>query len=57
LSREEVAKLNIPTGFPLLYDLDADGRALGHRYLGDQAAVDAAIAGVAAQTSVDEKRS
>ncbi|BCA55624.1 2,3-bisphosphoglycerate-dependent phosphoglycerate mutase [Nitrospira sp. KM1] len=33
LSREQVLELNIPTGAPLLYELDAQGRTLDHRYL------------------------
>lgn len=33
LSREDVLELNIPTGAPLLYELDDQGRALTHRYL------------------------
>ncbi len=33
LSREEVLELNIPTGAPLLYELDDEGKILSHRYL------------------------
>jgi 2,3-bisphosphoglycerate-dependent phosphoglycerate mutase len=33
LTREQVLELEIPTGVPLLYELDADGRVLGKRYL------------------------
>ncbi|MDH4187760.1 MAG: 2,3-bisphosphoglycerate-dependent phosphoglycerate mutase [Nitrospira sp.] len=33
LSREQVLELNIPTGAPLLYELDTTGRVLNHRYL------------------------
>jgi 2,3-bisphosphoglycerate-dependent phosphoglycerate mutase len=33
LSREEVLELNIPTGAPLLYELDAQGTVTTHRYL------------------------
>ena len=33
LSREEVLELNIPTGAPLLYELDDRGQAVTHRYL------------------------
>jgi len=49
LSDEEIAVLNIPTGVPLLYELDEDLRPLGRRYLGDPEAVAAAQAAVAAQ--------
>lgn len=33
LSREAVLELNIPTGAPLLYEFDKEGKALSHRYL------------------------
>ncbi|MBH0191230.1 MAG: 2,3-bisphosphoglycerate-dependent phosphoglycerate mutase [Nitrospira sp.] len=33
LTREQVLELNIPTGAPLLYELDASGNVLSHRYL------------------------
>ena len=33
LSREQVLELNIPTGAPLLYELDKTGKAVKHRYL------------------------
>ncbi|MDH5640070.1 MAG: 2,3-bisphosphoglycerate-dependent phosphoglycerate mutase [Nitrospira sp.] len=33
LSKEEVLELNIPTGAPLLYELDDSGKAVSHRYL------------------------
>ncbi len=33
LSREDVLELNIPTGAPLLYELDGQGQAVAHRYL------------------------
>ncbi|MEX1045773.1 MAG: 2,3-diphosphoglycerate-dependent phosphoglycerate mutase [Chthoniobacterales bacterium] len=49
LSEEEVLKLNIPTGVPLVYELDADLKPLRHYYLGDQEAIAAAMAAVASQ--------
>ena len=33
LSREQVLDLNIPTGAPLLYELDKTGKVINHRYL------------------------
>ena len=33
LSREQVLELNIPTGAPLLYELDETGKVFDHRYL------------------------
>jgi 2,3-bisphosphoglycerate-dependent phosphoglycerate mutase len=49
LSEEAVVGLNIPTGVPLVYELDAGLRPLGHRYLGDPEAVERAMQAVAAQ--------
>jgi 2,3-bisphosphoglycerate-dependent phosphoglycerate mutase len=46
---EVIPDLNIPTGIPLVYELDGDLRPLRHFYLGDQAAVAAKMAAVAAQ--------
>ena len=33
LSREQVLELNIPTGAPLLYEVDKTGKVVDHRYL------------------------
>ncbi len=33
LSRDQVLELNIPTGAPLLYELDQTGKVVSHRYL------------------------
>jgi 2,3-bisphosphoglycerate-dependent phosphoglycerate mutase len=33
LTREQVVELNIPTGVPLVYEFDAAGKELSHRYL------------------------
>ena len=49
ISEKDILELNIPTGVPMLYELDADMKPLGHRYLGDQEAVAAAQAAVANQ--------
>jgi 2,3-bisphosphoglycerate-dependent phosphoglycerate mutase len=49
VSEIDIIDLNIPTGVPLVYDLDDDLKPLGHRYLGDAAAIEAAMAQVAAQ--------
>lgn len=48
---DEIAELNIPTGIPRVYELDADLRPGGARYLGDPEAAAAAAAKVAAQAS------
>jgi 2,3-bisphosphoglycerate-dependent phosphoglycerate mutase len=44
----DIAELNIPTGIPLVYELDADGKPLSSAYL-DPEAAKAAIAAVADQ--------
>src|SRR3712207_283448 len=46
ISDEEIVELNIPTGIPLVYELDEELRPLSHRYLGDPAAVAAAMQAV-----------
>jgi 2,3-bisphosphoglycerate-dependent phosphoglycerate mutase len=51
VSDEEIVGLNIPTGVPLVYELDDELRPLGHRYLGDPERIRAAMAAVAAQGS------
>lgn len=45
----EIAALNIPTGIPLVYELDEALQPLRHYYLGDQAAVQQAMQTVANQ--------
>ena len=52
LSKEEVVGLNIPTGIPLVYDLDADLGPIRKTYLGDSEAARKAAQAVAAQASV-----
>ena len=49
LSKEEVMELNIPTGVPLVYELDDVLKPLKHYYLGDAAAAEAAAREVARQ--------
>ncbi|MFX0106060.1 MAG: 2,3-diphosphoglycerate-dependent phosphoglycerate mutase [Candidatus Hodarchaeota archaeon] len=46
---DEVVKLNIPTGVPLIYELDDDLKSITHYYLGDAEKVAQAIEAVAAQ--------
>lgn len=45
----EITELNIPTGIPLVYELDTNLKPLKHYYLGDADAVAKAAAAVAAQ--------
>ena len=49
MPEDEIVKLNIPTGVPLVYELDEDLKPIKHYYLGDQDAINAAINKVANQ--------
>lgn len=49
MSDEEIMGVNIPTGVPLVYELNESLEPIKSEYLGDQDAVQAAMAGVAAQ--------
>ena len=49
IPESEIVELNIPTGIPLVYELDANLKPLKHYYLGDQAAIEAAMKAVANQ--------
>ena len=49
LSESEVIELNIPTGIPLLYELDGELRPVTSRYLADEQTVQSAAEAVRAQ--------
>ncbi|HLF41928.1 MAG TPA: phosphoglyceromutase [Acidimicrobiia bacterium] len=49
ISDEEIVDLNIPTGIPLVYELDGELRPVGNRYLGDPESAKAAADAVARQ--------
>lgn len=49
VSDDEIAELNIPTGIPLVYELDENMAAVRSTYLGDPEAAAAAAAAVARQ--------
>ncbi len=49
ISDEDIVKLNIPNGQPLVYELDADLQPIRHYYLGDASAIEAAMKAVASQ--------
>jgi len=49
VSDEEIIGLNIPTGIPLVYELDADLKPIRHEYLGDPEEIAKAMAAVAGQ--------
>jgi len=46
---DEITQFNIPTGIPLIYELDADLQPVSREFLGDPEAVAAAAAAVANQ--------
>jgi 2,3-bisphosphoglycerate-dependent phosphoglycerate mutase len=50
MSDAAIVELNIPTGVPLLYDLDSKLKPVASRYLGDAEAVKARAEAVARQT-------
>lgn len=49
ISESEITKLNIPTGIPLIYELDNELKPITHYYLGDPEAVKKAAEAVANQ--------
>ena len=49
VSDDQITQLNIPTGIPLVYELDDDAKPINHYYLGDPEAVRAAQEAVANQ--------
>ena len=51
IDEQTIVELNIPTGIPLVYELDDHLRPIRHYYLGDPAAAAAAAARVAAQAT------
>jgi 2,3-bisphosphoglycerate-dependent phosphoglycerate mutase len=49
ISDADIMPLNIPTGIPLVYELDERLKPIKHAYLGDPAEIERRIAAVAAQ--------
>src|SRR5690606_12615600 len=49
VSDDEIVNLNIPTGQPLVYELDENLKPIRHYYLGNPEEIAAAMAAVAAQ--------
>ena len=49
VSEEAIVELNVPTGMPLVYELDSDLKPLKNYYLGDPEKVQAAMEAVASQ--------
>lgn len=55
ISDDDITELNIPTGIPRLYELDADLTPTRAEYLGDAAAIAAAAEAVANQAKAKKK--
>lgn len=51
ISEDEITEFNIPTGVPIVYELDDSLKPLSRRFLGDPDAIAAATAAVANQAS------
>ncbi|WP_345796875.1 2,3-diphosphoglycerate-dependent phosphoglycerate mutase [Castellaniella sp. MT123] len=54
ISDDEIVGVNIPTGQPLVYELDDDLRPLRHYYLGDEDQIRAAMLAVANQGKANQ---
>jgi 2,3-bisphosphoglycerate-dependent phosphoglycerate mutase len=52
ISDEEIPHLNIPTGYPLVYELSDDLKVEQHYYLGDEEEIKKATSSVAKQASL-----
>jgi len=52
VSDADIAAINIPTGIPLVYELDEELHPIRHYYLGDEAKIQEAIKAVANQSAV-----
>lgn len=55
LSEEEILHTNIPTGIPLVYELDEDLKPIRHYYLGDEEKIAAAMQAVVSQGKREKK--
>jgi 2,3-bisphosphoglycerate-dependent phosphoglycerate mutase len=55
VSEHDIVELNIPTGIPLVYELDERLKPIKHYYLGDPEAAAKAAAAVAAQSAAKPK--
>jgi 2,3-bisphosphoglycerate-dependent phosphoglycerate mutase len=54
ISEQDIVGLNVPTGMPLVYELDENMQPTNRYYLGDEEAVKAAMAAVANQGKAKE---
>lgn len=55
ISDNDITGLNIPTGIPLVYELDENLQPITHYYLGDQKKAEKAAKSVASQLSLNHK--
>ena len=51
VSSDDIMELNIPTGIPLVYELDGHANAVDHYYLADESKVNEAVSEVVNQTA------
>ncbi len=56
VSDQDIVELNIPTGIPLVYDLDDGLKPIRHYYLGDESKIEEAARAVAGQASAKAPR-
>ena len=49
ISDDDIVGVNIPTGMPMVYELDENLKPISKKYIGDPEAVASAMAAVAAQ--------
>lgn len=49
ISEREIVEVNVPTGIPLVYELDKNLKPISHRYLADDATVRTAVDKILAQ--------
>jgi 2,3-bisphosphoglycerate-dependent phosphoglycerate mutase len=56
VSDADIVGLNIPTGIPLVYELDEGLHSIRHYYLGDAGRVQEAMQAVAGQASLENRR-
>ena len=56
ISDDDIVNLNIPTGIPLVYELDDHLQPIRHEYLGDPEQVRKAIEAVAHQGKAAQSR-
>lgn len=54
VSDDDIVHVNVPTGQPLVYELNDELRPIRHYYLGDPAEIEAAVAAVAAQGKANQ---